>query len=335
MSSPLRRSRVLALLLAALVSLPVAAEGQDLDTVERELDQLEDEVGQATAAYEDVWARVNQTEADLAQLSERRAELAAQLEESTAALRARARAMFMQGPDSMLISLLAAEGPQRAMERASLMSILSARDRADIEAAGALRTQLSQTEQLLEDRSAELEALREQLQQNKERLEAELQTTRVLAEDLRRREARKRRIQRGVQQGTYACIFDPGTFRFRDTWGAPRSGGRRHKGTDVFSYWDSPVFAFTTGRIHRISRSRLGGLGLYLYGDDGNLYYYAHLNRIADATYVGKRVEAGEHIAYNGDSGNARGGPPHVHFELHPGGGGAINPYPWLAAACY
>ena len=335
MSSFIARSRLLALLFAALVAVPATAEGQDLETVEQQLDQLEDAVGQATAEYEDLWARVNAAEAELEQLAQRRRQLERQLEESTAALRTRARALFMQGPDSMLISLMSADGPQRAIERASMMSILSARDQTDIEVAGALRVQVSQARRLLEDRAAELEILRDELAERKAVLEEEFRETEVVAQDLRAREARKRRIQRGAQNGTYACIFERGTSRFRDTWGAPRSGGRRHKGTDVFSWMDAPVFSFTDGRIHRVSHSGLGGLGLYLYGSDGNLYYYAHLNSIADATYVGKRVEAGELIAYNGDTGNARGGPPHVHFELHPGGGGAINPYPWLAAACY
>jgi peptidoglycan LD-endopeptidase LytH len=98
---------------------------------------------------------------------------------------------------------------------------------------------------------------------------------------------------------------------------------------------NEPVYAFTDGVIQRHSSSPLGGIGLYLRGNDNNVYYYAHLNSIASTGAVGNRVEAGEHIAYNGATGNASASAPHVHFELHPGGGAAINPYPWLAAACF
>ncbi len=67
-------------------------------------------------------------------------------------------------------------------------------------------------------------------------------------------------------------------------------------------------------------------------GDDGNEYYYAHLqSRIAPP---GKRVKAGELIAKNGKTGNARYTAPHVHFEVHPGGGAPVNPYPYVKAAC-
>lgn len=122
---------------------------------------------------------------------------------------------------------------------------------------------------------------------------------------------------------------------FIDSWGFPRSGGRRHKGVDMFAPMGAPVYAMTDGVIARHSTSRLGGLSLYLSGDDGNLYYYAHLQRILPDYGPGRRVEAGELIAANGDSGNARGGSPHIHFEVHPGGGGPVPPYAYSAAACF
>jgi len=97
----------------------------------------------------------------------------------------------------------------------------------------------------------------------------------------------------------------------------------------------APVYAFTDGVIERHSDSRLGGISLYLRGADGSTYFYTHLQGYAEAGAVGARVSAGEHIAFNGDTGNARGGAPHIHFERAPGGGGAVNPYPYLAAACF
>jgi murein DD-endopeptidase MepM/ murein hydrolase activator NlpD len=121
-------------------------------------------------------------------------------------------------------------------------------------------------------------------------------------------------------------------FSFIDSWGAARSGGRAHKGVDIMNPHGNKVHAIVDGVVSRQSTSSLGGISLYLQGVDGNEYYYAHLSRYASST--GQRVKAGELIAYNGATGNAAWTGPHVHFEMHPGGGGAINPYPFVRAAC-
>jgi murein DD-endopeptidase MepM/ murein hydrolase activator NlpD len=94
------------------------------------------------------------------------------------------------------------------------------------------------------------------------------------------------------------------------------------------------VYAFTDGTISRESTNTYGGITLYLQGDNGVEYYYAHLSGYAAA--AGTRVKAGQLIAYNGQSGNARYTAPHVHFEVHPGGPGStpVNPYPYVRRAC-
>ncbi|HJT99661.1 MAG TPA: peptidoglycan DD-metalloendopeptidase family protein [Actinomycetes bacterium] len=119
---------------------------------------------------------------------------------------------------------------------------------------------------------------------------------------------------------------------FTDTWGAPRSGGRSHQGVDIMAAYGNKVHAYVDGVISRQSTNSLGGTTLYLQGDDGNEYYYAHL--ASYASRVGQRVKAGELIAYNGNTGDARYTAPHVHFEVHPGGGAPVNPYPYAKAAC-
>jgi peptidoglycan LD-endopeptidase LytH len=121
-------------------------------------------------------------------------------------------------------------------------------------------------------------------------------------------------------------------YSFVDSWGAARSGGRAHKGTDIMNPMRNKVHAIVDGVISRFSNSSLGGISLYLRGDDGNEYYYAHLDSYASR--VGQRVKAGELIAFNGQTGNARFTAPHVHFEVHPGGGAPVNPYPYVKAAC-
>ena len=121
-------------------------------------------------------------------------------------------------------------------------------------------------------------------------------------------------------------------YSFVDSWGAARSGGRAHKGTDIMNPMRNRVHAIVDGVVSRQSTSSLGGISLYLQGVDGNEYYYAHLDSYASR--VGQRVKAGELIAYNGQTGNARYTAPHVHFEVHPGGGSPVNPYPYVRAAC-
>jgi murein DD-endopeptidase MepM/ murein hydrolase activator NlpD len=121
-------------------------------------------------------------------------------------------------------------------------------------------------------------------------------------------------------------------YSFVDSWGAARSGGRAHKGTDIMNPWGNKVHAIVDGVVSRQTTSSLGGISLYLMGADGNEYYYAHLSRYASS--VGQRVKAGELIAYNGQTGNARFTAPHVHFEVHPGAGTPVDPYPYVKAAC-
>jgi murein DD-endopeptidase MepM/ murein hydrolase activator NlpD len=131
----------------------------------------------------------------------------------------------------------------------------------------------------------------------------------------------------------YSCPQSP-PYSYIDSWGFARSGGRTHKGTDLMAAYGNRVHAFTDGVISRQNQSSLGGITLYLQGDDGAEYYYAHLSRYASR--VGQRVKAGELIAYNGASGNASYSGPHVHFEIHPGGPGSapVNPYPRVKPVC-
>lgn len=126
--------------------------------------------------------------------------------------------------------------------------------------------------------------------------------------------------------GGLACPM-PGSA-YGDTWGASRSGGRRHEGVDMLAPSGTPIFAVTSGYA-TFKGTRLGGNSVSLSGDDGTRYFYAHLSGFEGSS---RRVAQGEVIGYNGDTGNARG-VPHLHFEVHPGGGSAINPTPTVRAA--
>lgn len=126
-----------------------------------------------------------------------------------------------------------------------------------------------------------------------------------------------------------------GSTAFTDTWLAPRSGGRQHKGVDIFAAEGTPVVAPVAGEV-KFGSDDLGGLAFHLWGDDRSYYYGAHL-----AGFAGRpgRVEAGTVVGYVGRTGNAVGTQPHLHFEIHPGRSpGAppapVNPTAITTAAC-
>lgn len=116
---------------------------------------------------------------------------------------------------------------------------------------------------------------------------------------------------------------------FTDTYGAARSGRRAHQGTDLLAPLGTPAYAVVSGRV-RTASSSLGGISLYLDGDNGETYFYAHNS--ANVASNGQRVEAGELVAEVGSTGNA-GGTNHVHFERQVGGR-SVNPYDFLRRLC-
>ena len=129
-----------------------------------------------------------------------------------------------------------------------------------------------------------------------------------------------------------------GLANWTDDWLDHRSGPpvHQHQGNDVFSAFDTPVRAVVDGTV-RFEVGGLGGNALYLTASDGTYYYMAHLNGFNRDLANGAAVKQGQIIGYNGDSGNAKGGAPHVHFEIRPRGGAAVDPKPildgWVATA--
>jgi hypothetical protein len=151
--------------------------------------------------------------------------------------------------------------------------------------------------------------------------------------------------------GTVPILIFPvaGSTTYVDDFGQARPGGA-HQGNDLMAAKKTPVVAVEAGKVKFWTTSANAGCMLYLYGASGTTYDYIHLNNdltmkndnrgkcVPGVSYArglkdGAKVSAGQMIGYVGDSGDANGIASHLHFEVHPNGGAAVSPYPYLQSA--
>lgn len=152
--------------------------------------------------------------------------------------------------------------------------------------------------------------------------------------------------EKKASPGVIARILAPfpvaGRATYSDDWGAPRYAPtfHLHEGVDIFAERGTPVIGATEGVVNKLLRqSSSGGTSVWLTAADGTYFFYGHLDRFAPRLIEGMSVSEGEVIGFVGASGNAEGGAPHLHFEIHPKGGAAVPPIPyldrWLAEALH
>ena len=150
------------------------------------------------------------------------------------------------------------------------------------------------------------------------------------------------------KKGVVPTLIFPvaGATTYTDDFGQQRAGGP-HQGNDLLAAKKTPVVAAEAGKVKFWTTSASAGCMLYLYGVSGTSYDYIHLNNdltmgndnrgkcVPGVAYArglkdGAKVTAGQLLGYVGDSGDANGIHPHLHFEVHPGGGAAVSPFPYL-----
>jgi murein DD-endopeptidase MepM/ murein hydrolase activator NlpD len=117
-----------------------------------------------------------------------------------------------------------------------------------------------------------------------------------------------------------------------DDFGAPRADTGAHQGNDVFAPFGAPVLAVADGVVEKVGTLPISGNRLWLRTPAGDEFFYAHLSAFAPDADNGRHVKAGTVLGFTGNTGDAEPTPPHVHFEIHPGGKDAIDPHAILLA---
>jgi septal ring factor EnvC (AmiA/AmiB activator) len=338
----------------AVAFIPSAARADDpLGDAEARVQSARRAANEAAARYEEAQSHFYALEREIGRTRAGLEQLQGEIGVLVALARERALEAYVSEPGSGLGDLVDGDNVLDAARRTEFLDRVNAVGDDAVDQLSLMTEELDVRERRLEeeiDRQRQVqESLRAEeasLRDSLAQAEAAERELRARIEAERRQAANRARLARaqsvldgelGVTEGSSGVIIGSGDWAcpapgsaFGDSFGAPRSGGRSHQGVDMMAPRGSPLVAVVGGSISQ-STSNLGGNQVWLHGSDGNTYFYAHLD-----SYVGgsRSVALGELIGRVGDTGNARGGPTHLHFEIHPGGGSAVNPYPTVAAHC-
>lgn len=323
------------LVAAMLVVAPTTAIGakSKADTLQDQLTAVQAEFKKAGAAYDKAYWKLDETESRIDKIDARIADAEDELGVARVQLAARVNGMYRSDDVDYLTVILGAESFQDMVTRFEFISRINRADADAIQVVEDLETRLSTERASLEKERADRESKLGSLKKQRDKLQKNMKAKKAEYDKVKAKLDATRRTSSGSSSkyapaGPNGMVFPvQGVNYYSDTWGASRSGGRRrHQGTDIMSPSGTPCVAVLSGTVTS-KNSGLGGKTIWLTADNGWKFYYAHLS---GWKVKSGRVSAGQVIGYVGSTGNASASSPHLHFEIHPGGGSAVNPYPYL-----
>lgn len=285
---------------------------QDLTTITREWQETESRLAEALDAVADARTKIEGLQGDLARIR--------------ANLNSRVAAAFMSGGSRSIGALLTSDSIEDAADRLQYTQSVVQGD-ADLATEVSVMAQELRRQQARLSDSARTEALAsEQLAAHRANLLSRFDDLDELVADLKAELDAQEEVTLGlgavnvvVRSGAIQTCPAGGPNSFVDSFGDPRPGGRSHMGIDLMAALGTPVVAVAPGVAH--AAGSIGGLGAVVEHANGDWTFYAHMSSYGN---LGS-VSTGTVLGYNGD---------HVHFEYHPNGGAAVNPYSMLLAVC-
>lgn len=360
----MRRLMPLAFLLVLLVAMPARGEvtPEELEAAKAELLEVRDKVQALADAYEAALEETEHLDWLIAGAEGQAAELNKELQSTQIIATERAVDMYIGALANNLPLFTqsgsltdieaglaymrdASDGDQAVLNQLVILERDIARVAADLAAAQEAQKEATvRLEATAEELNRTLESAQSEYNELYARWQVE-EAERRAAEEERRRQEEAARAAAGGGGGGGGGAPPPvvvsgrtcpvnGVVAFSDTWGAPRSGGRTHKGVDMLAARGTPLVSIEAGTISRMGSGGIGGVTIWFRGDSGDEFYYAHLDSFASGISRGQHVSAGTIIGTVGTSGNAPANVPHLHFEYHPGGGAAVNPTPLVRSLC-
>lgn len=350
-------------LLLVVTAGPVGAE-----VTRSELEEARNKVNEQSATLEDELARLDAILSQQADYETRIGRIQKEMDDRDRqivlagfAARDRAREMYMSaGVDGAAGSAVSPEGVARHETKTAYLDVVVDTDNNAVneliflqEDRASLASQfeilISQQEDLAAEAAEIAERLTTQLEQFNEEYQGlysqwqiEEAARRRAAEEARRRAAAAAAAASARTSGFASSAFvDPsgrtcpvaGANTFRDSWLEPRPyRGGYHHGTDVIAAPGTPLVAMENGSIYSRGFHWAGGNGLYIRGDSGDVYYYAHMQGFASGTTPGSRVAVTQIVGWVGSTGASS--VPHLHLGFQPGGGALTNPYQLLVKLC-
>lgn len=339
------------LIISLTLCLPALGEPIDQQKLmEKSIGDSQRELAIAVRDYEQSLTKMEKARRDVGSLAKQVDSTKRQLEGAKNIYNRRLAAFYKAGSMSLVEYLFTSKSPYDFSTRMDMMMRISAQDLALINEIEALQVDLNNRLKILGAKYRSQQVYGSALRTKQNSIEAQLKIEQQRLDRVKEMGAidgalmaslptQRSMPSRDIDDpsardaGNIRMIFPiAGAHAFQNTWGAPRSGGRHHQGTDIYASRGTPCVAVRDGIITTIDYHGLAGKYVRMTDADSNMYAYIHLDGYPDSLFPGKPVSQGEVIGYVGNTGNAAGGACHLHFEIHPGSGEPVNPYPYLTA---